>query len=90
MRSVFVIALLCSGSAMPALGRAHWEGYEAADPTTPAAVLRFDSAVSGYSTLEGEPLPWRTRFDGDSASPGTSDQDQTTHPGAATPATTQQ
>ena len=64
---VYVIALLCGGSTMPAIGWTHWEGFEAADPATPAAVLTFDSAVARYTALNAGPLPWRALFDGDSS-----------------------
>jgi len=64
---VYVIALLCGGSTMPAIGWTHWEGFEAADPATPAAILTFDSAVARYTALDAEPLPWRALFNGDSS-----------------------
>ena len=50
---------------MPTVGWTHWEGFEAADPATPAAVLTFDSAVARYAALDAGPLPWRALFDGD-------------------------
>ena len=91
IKSVSVIALLCAGSAMPAVVSAHWEGFEAADPATPAAVLRFDSAVTRYSALDAGPLLWRTLFEGDEL-PGPDDHAHMGHEGAAesTPVTTQQ
>jgi hypothetical protein len=52
---------------MPAIGWTHWEGFEAADPATPAAILTFDSAVARYTALDAEPLPWRALFNGDSS-----------------------
>lgn len=64
---VYVIALLCGGSTMPAIGWTHWEGFEAADPATPAAVLTFDSAVARYTALDAGPRSWRALFDGDSS-----------------------
>ena len=90
-KSAFVIALLCGG-AIPAVGLTHWEGFEAADPATPAAVLRLDSAVTRYSALDAGPLPWRALFEGDNDSPGADDHAHMDHSGAAegTPATTQQ
>ena len=83
-RSAYVIALLCGGSAIPATGWTHWEGIEAADPATPAAVLRLDSAAARYTTLDAGPLPWRALFDGARTEPDSA--------AAAphTPATTQQ
>ena len=52
-------------------GWAHWEGFEAADPSTPAALLRFESAASGYVEAEATPASWLARFqmDGGSAVP---------------------
>ncbi len=70
LRIAYVIVLLCGGSAMPAVGWTHWEGFEAADPATPAAVLTFDSAVARYTALDAGPLPWRALFDGDSSTVG--------------------
>ncbi len=70
IKSVYVIALLCGGSTISAVGRAHWEGFEAADPATPAAVLTFDSAVARYTALDAGPLPWRALCDGDSSTVG--------------------
>ncbi len=63
VKNVYVVALLCGGCTMPALGWTHWEGFEAADPATPAAVLTFDSAVARYTALDAGPLPWRALFD---------------------------
>ena len=86
IKKAYLIALLCGGSAIPATGWTHWEGFEAADPATPAAVLTFDSAVSHYTILDARPLPWRALFD--------ADDDTDTHSGNAgvapqTPAITQ-
>ncbi len=99
-RSAYVIVLLCGGSAIPAVGWTHWEGFEAADPATPVAVLVFDSAVTRYTALDTGPLPWRTLFDGDSntvgglsgAEAGAGAHTSSGQAGAAphTPATTQQ
>ncbi len=93
-RSAYVIALLCGGSAIPATGWTHWEGIEAADPATPAAVLRLDSAAARYTTLDAGPLPWRALFDGDrdSSTVGTGARTEPDSAAAAphTPATTQQ
>ena len=55
---------------MPAIGWTHWEGFEAADPATPAAVLTFDSAVARYTALDARPLPWRAPFNDDSSTVG--------------------
>ncbi len=96
LRIAYVIVLLCSGSAMPAVGWTHWEGFEAADPATPAAVLVFDSAVTRYTALDSGPLPWRALFDGDSNTvgglSGAGTHTSSGQAGAAphTPATTQQ
>lgn len=86
IRKVYQIALLCGGSAIAVTGWTHWEGYEAADPATPAAVLTFDSAIGRYTALDAEPLAWRALFDGDG------DHTQSGHAGVAphTPATTPQ
>ena len=99
-RRIYVIALLCGGSAIPATGWTHWEGFEAADPATPAAVLTFDSAVSHYAILDARPLPWRALFDADDDSstldgPSGAEAGADTHSGNAgaapnTPAITQQ
>jgi len=81
---------------MPAVGWTHWEGFEAADPATPAAVLVFDSAVTRYTALDTEPLPWRVLFGGDSNTvgglSGAGGHTLSGQAGAAphTPATTQQ
>ncbi len=58
------MALACGGSVMPATGRAHWEGVEAADPATPAAVLVLESATARYTSPNAARLPWRLLFDG--------------------------
>ncbi len=81
---------------MPAVGWTHWEGFEAADPATPAAVLAFDSAVTRYTALDTEPLPWRALVGGDSNTvgglSGAGAHTPSGQAGAAphTPATTQQ
>ncbi|MCY3729776.1 MAG: hypothetical protein OXF98_00410 [Rhodospirillaceae bacterium] len=79
----WAIALLCAAGATPAVGSAHWEGFEAADPSTPAAVLRFDGAVSRYAALNTGPVPWRARFAGDANAPGTGDNAHAGHSDAA-------
>jgi hypothetical protein len=43
-------------------GWAHSEGIEAADPSTPAALLRFSGATAGYRQIGATPLYWRERF----------------------------
>ncbi len=68
IKATYLIALLCGGSAIPAIGWTHWEGFEAADPATAAALLTFDSAVGRYTPLDTEPSPWRAPIDGDSDS----------------------
>jgi hypothetical protein len=67
-KTAYLIALLCGGSAIPAIGWTHWEGFEAADPATATALLTFDSAVDHYTPLDTGPLPWRAPIDGDSDS----------------------
>jgi len=91
-RSLYVIALLCGGSVIPATGWTHWEGFEAADPATPSAVLSFNSAVAGYTELDAGPAPWRALADAAVDSSATGAQNHAGHAGAAsqTPATTQQ
>ena len=91
-KGVFIIALLAAGSGTAKVGSAHWEGFEAADPATPAAILRFDSAVTRYSALDVRPLPWRALFQGDDQSPGPGDHANMGNVGAAenAPVTTQQ
>ena len=54
--------VVLGSTVLPMTAAAHWEGFEAADPTTPAAVLRFDSAVDGYTAIATRRLAWRTRF----------------------------
>ncbi len=91
-KGIFIIALLCAGSGVAKIGSAHWEGFEAADPATPAAILRFDSAVTHYSALDAGPLPWRALFQGDDQLPSPSDHANMGNAGAAenAPITTQQ
>ena len=64
-RSAALAALLCGGTIVPMKGWAHWEGFEAADPSTPAALLRFESAASGYVEAEATPVSWLTLFEND-------------------------
>ena len=59
-----LIALLVGGSAISQVGLAHSEGIEAADPSTPAALLIFEGAVFRYIKPNGERLQWRELFDG--------------------------
>lgn len=91
-KGIFIIALLSAGSGIAKIGSAHWEGFEAADPATPAAILRFDSAVTRYSALDAGPLPWRALFQGDGQLPSPSDHAKMGNAGAAenAPVTTQQ
>lgn len=71
-RGVALAALLCVGAIVPVAGWTHWEGFEAADPSTPAALLRFESAAAGYIEAAVTPGSWLARFevDGQSAEPG--------------------
>jgi hypothetical protein len=84
VKTVSAIALLISGSAVPLVGSTHWEGVEAADPATPAALLVFESAVGDYTALSMEARTWPADRDSDSGS-------HAEHRGAApeTPATMQ-
>jgi len=52
------VMLLCGSSlaSFPCLG--HWEGFEAADPSTPSAVLRYDSLMGHYNTLKDLTVSW--------------------------------
>ena len=70
LKSFFVVVFLFSGVAMPLTGWAHWEGFEAADPSTPAALLAFDSAIARYTRLDGEVRSWRVRVDSDTSAVG--------------------
>jgi hypothetical protein len=58
-----LIALLVGGSAISQAGFAHSEGIEAADPSTPAALLVFEGAVFRYSKPNSKRLQWRELFD---------------------------
>lgn len=49
--------------SVPVTGWTHWEGFEAADPSTPAALLRFESAASGYVEAAAVPVSWFTPFE---------------------------
>lgn len=64
-RSVVLATLLCGGTIVPVTGWAHWEGFEAADPSTPAALLRFESAAAGYVEAPVTPASWLERFQAD-------------------------
>lgn len=91
---VYGITLLLCGSVVPSTGWTHWEGFEAADPATPVAVLRLQSASGRYAALDVAPLPWRTLFAGDDDSTGVVEGGADTHAGHAgaaqqTPATPQ-
>jgi len=91
---VFLIALLCGGSAIPLTAWTHSEGIEAADPSTPAAVLRLESATIRYTRPNTDPLEWRELFDGtaDALTTETGNNAHSGHTGAAPaiPATMQQ
>ncbi|MCY3731300.1 MAG: hypothetical protein OXF98_08150 [Rhodospirillaceae bacterium] len=56
-------AMLCGGLTVPAAGWTHWEGFEAADPSTPAALLRFESAAADYVEADVIPVSWLKLFD---------------------------
>ena len=73
-RSAALAALLCGGTIVPVNGWTHWEGFEAADPSTPAALLRFESAAADYDETAITTESWIARFgvDGRSAEPGPS------------------
>ena len=62
-RSAALAALLCGGTIIPVGGWTHWEGFEAADPSTPAALLRFESAAAGYVEVDVTPGSWLARFE---------------------------
>ncbi|HSG64564.1 MAG TPA: hypothetical protein VLD39_06170 [Gammaproteobacteria bacterium] len=47
---------------MPIVAWTHSEGVEAADPTTPPAVLELASAVRSYTSLRIQPVNWHERF----------------------------
>lgn len=64
-RRAALAALLCGGTIVPIQGWAHWEGFEAADPSTPAALLRFESAAAGYVEAQDAPVSWITPFEND-------------------------
>lgn len=70
LSSLFFVAFLFSGIAMPLTGRTHWEGFEAADPSTPTALLAFDSAIARYTSLDSEVRSWRGRFGSNTLSVG--------------------
>ena len=80
------IALLLVGSAVPLVSQAHWEGVEAADPATPAALLGLESATARYVEAGSDRTSWRARFVSDSSA----GDPHAGHTGAAepTPATT--
>ncbi|HEY5623551.1 MAG TPA: hypothetical protein VIV14_07300 [Gammaproteobacteria bacterium] len=83
-----IAALLVTGSAVSSSCLAHWEGVEAADPATPAALLNLDTATDRYIASDSAPLPWRERF----ANGSSGHEAHAGHADAAeqTPATTQQ
>ena len=70
-RSAARAALLCGATLVPVTGWAHWEGFEAADPSTPAALLRFESAAAGYVVAPVTPATWLTQFQADGGSAAT-------------------
>ena len=62
-RRITAAVLLVAGSAVSSVCFAHWEGFEAADPATPAAVLRLNSAITGYADPDRAPRTWGERFE---------------------------
>ena len=66
-------ALLWGAALVPVAGWAHWEGFAAADPSTPAALLRFESAAAGYTDSPVVPESWPARFEVD-GQPGVPDR----------------
>ena len=91
---MYLIALLWSGSAIPSTGWTHLEGIEAADPATPAAVLRLDIATARYTGPDAARMPWRAQVDATNF-PAAAEPGAEAHPGHAgaaqhTPATTEQ
>lgn len=64
-RYAAVCALLWGGMSVPIVGWTHWEGFEAADPSTPAALLRFESAATGYVEADVTLGSWLARFEVD-------------------------
>jgi hypothetical protein len=73
-RKIYLGLLLVFAAAVPMLGWAHSEGIEAADPSTPAALLRFKGATVGYTQIRATRLSWRDRFGGnDSEMPSVHD-----------------
>ena len=95
IQKAYLIAFLCGGCATSTIGWTHWEGFEAADPATPAALLTLDSAVERYTALDVEPLPWRESIESDRDSSMTGGQSEvetgagTSPHSGHTPATTQ-
>ncbi len=80
-------ALLLAGSAIPLVSLAHWEGVEAADPATPAALLDLESAIARYIEAGSDRTSWRERLANDSSA----GDPHAGHAGVAepTPATTE-
>lgn len=62
-RAACLLALLCAGSVIPQAGWTHSEGIEAADPSTPAAMLGLQSATIRYVGPNAEFLQWSELFD---------------------------
>ncbi|MDG2316039.1 MAG: hypothetical protein P8M36_03895 [Gammaproteobacteria bacterium] len=54
----FKIMLLFGGILASFPSIAHWEGFEAADPSTPSAILRYDSLMGHYKSLEDITVSW--------------------------------
>ena len=79
IRVMCLLALLCAGSAIPQAGWAHSEGIEAADPSTPVALLGLQSATIRYVPPNTEFLQWRELFDSVVDSAIDSETDSMTH-----------
>ncbi len=62
-RFAALFVVLAGGTSVPVAGWTHWEGFEAADPSTPAALLRFQSAASGYTQEDSDRESWLARLE---------------------------
>tara|TARA_B100000029_G_C17572034_1_gene956943 strand:- start:1246 stop:1539 length:294 start_codon:yes stop_codon:yes gene_type:complete len=52
------ITLLFAGYLLASPCIAHWEGFEAADPSTPAALLTYTSPINSYHFIEIRRISW--------------------------------
>ena len=83
----FKIMILFGGILAPFASIAHWEGFEAADPSTPSAILRYDSLMGHYKNLEDITVSWPiiSSHDTDQVQPDHSNMDhESTHEGHTT------